>query len=227
MKDLTERIRATFVYAGIDVTATPLFAGVRGAQLAGRACLVECGAFPARLGTREPFKELIAGVETALDPKRTPHRTAPGHSPASRPISTNAPPAASAAPSRLIRQAAITAIDDDTERITTTSLDTVRLDHTAETRHHPPPPGPAHPGDRHIHLSATTRNPVTSTNTIRAFRRTGYVQHTHAFSPQLRHPQAKPRTALTRTATKHSHPTCNTPAHTTNRTPTNHPQAQQ
>ncbi|MGW1997750.1 hypothetical protein [Embleya sp. NPDC001921] len=122
------------MYAGIDVTATPLFAGVRGAQLAGRACLVNCGAFPARLGTREPFKELIAGVEAALDPKRTPHRDTP---PPRRLPPANAPPAGSAAPSRLIRQAAITAIDDGTERITKTSLDAIRLDHTAETRHHP------------------------------------------------------------------------------------------
>ncbi|MGW9210952.1 ATP/GTP-binding protein [Embleya sp. NPDC055664] len=38
---------------------------------------------------------------------------------------------------RLIRQAAITAIDDGTERITKTSLDTVRLDHPAETHHRP------------------------------------------------------------------------------------------
>ncbi|WP_436791724.1 TniB family NTP-binding protein, partial [Yinghuangia sp. YIM S10712] len=67
LKALTERIAATFVYAGIDVAATALFAGVRGAELAGRASLVECGVFPARLGTREPFKELIAGVEDALD----------------------------------------------------------------------------------------------------------------------------------------------------------------
>ncbi|WP_331765712.1 TniB family NTP-binding protein [Embleya sp. NBC_00896] len=67
LKDLTERIGATFVYAGIDVVATPLFSGVRGAQLAGRASLIECGAFPARLGKREPFTELIAGVEAALD----------------------------------------------------------------------------------------------------------------------------------------------------------------
>ncbi|MFI1386387.1 TniB family NTP-binding protein [Embleya sp. NPDC020886] len=77
LKDLTERIAATFVYAGIDVTATPLFSGVRGAQLAGRASLIECGAFPARLGKREPFTELIAGVEAALDPKRTPRRDTP------------------------------------------------------------------------------------------------------------------------------------------------------
>ncbi|WP_414646451.1 TniB family NTP-binding protein [Embleya scabrispora] len=79
LKDLTERIGATFGYAGIDVTATALFSGVRGAQLAGRASLVECGAFPARLGTRKPFKELIAGVKPAPPSRhhcdRRRHRT--------------------------------------------------------------------------------------------------------------------------------------------------------
>ncbi|WP_030936017.1 TniB family NTP-binding protein, partial [Streptomyces sp. NRRL B-24720] len=63
LKDLTELIRSAFVYAGIDVTTTALLSGVRGAQLAGRASLVECGAFPARLGKHEPFRELITGVE--------------------------------------------------------------------------------------------------------------------------------------------------------------------
>ncbi|MGC0422746.1 TniB family NTP-binding protein [Embleya sp. AB8] len=67
LKDLTERIGATFVYAGIDVAGTPLFAGVRGAQLAGRACPVECGAFPARVGGAEPFPDLVAAMESALD----------------------------------------------------------------------------------------------------------------------------------------------------------------
>ncbi|MFH8520597.1 hypothetical protein ACH4CE_37260 [Streptomyces gelaticus] len=67
LQDLTGRIKATFVYAGFDVTVTALFSGVRGAQLAGRASLVECGAFPARLGARHPFRELIAGAEAALD----------------------------------------------------------------------------------------------------------------------------------------------------------------
>ncbi|MET8860915.1 TniB family NTP-binding protein [Streptomyces sp. NPDC004579] len=45
MKDLTERIGATFVYAGINVTASTVFTGVRGAQLAGRASLTraQCG----------------------------------------------------------------------------------------------------------------------------------------------------------------------------------------
>ena len=34
LKDLTERVPATFVYAGIDVTDSAVFTGVRGAQLA-------------------------------------------------------------------------------------------------------------------------------------------------------------------------------------------------
>ncbi|MGW6063179.1 hypothetical protein [Streptomyces sp. NPDC055189] len=38
---------------------------------------------------------------------------------------------------RLIRQAAITSILDGTERITKTCLDTIRLDHQAETQHTP------------------------------------------------------------------------------------------
>ncbi|MFD9592041.1 TniB family NTP-binding protein [Kitasatospora sp. NPDC059973] len=46
LKDLTERISATFVYAGIDVTATALFSGTAGAQLAGRAELIDCDPLP-------------------------------------------------------------------------------------------------------------------------------------------------------------------------------------
>ena len=38
---------------------------------------------------------------------------------------------------RLIRQAAITAIHDGTERITKATLEAIRLDHLAETHHRP------------------------------------------------------------------------------------------
>ncbi|MCX5426183.1 TniB family NTP-binding protein (plasmid) [Streptomyces sp. NBC_00257] len=132
LKDLTERIGATFVYAGIDVTGTALFSGVRGAQLAGRASLVECGAFPARLGTREPFRELIAGVEAALDLRAHRAGTLARH--AAYLHQRTAGRIGSL--TRLIRQAAITAILEGSERITKTSLDQVRLDHLAETHHH-------------------------------------------------------------------------------------------
>ncbi|MEU7584611.1 hypothetical protein AB0B50_44370 [Streptomyces sp. NPDC041068] len=79
LKDPTERIRATFVYASIDVTGTALFSGVLGAQLAAHASLVECGAFPARRGRNQPFCEPITGVETALDLRAHRAGTLPRH----------------------------------------------------------------------------------------------------------------------------------------------------
>lgn len=133
IKDLTERIGATFVYAGIDVTATPLFTGVRGAQLAGRASLIDCAAFPARLGDEEPFRDLITAMESALDLRH--HR--PGTLPKLAPYLHERTAGRIGSLARLIRQAAITALIDGTERITKTTLDTIRLDHLAEQRYRP------------------------------------------------------------------------------------------
>lgn len=133
LKDLTERIRATFVYAGIDVATTALFSGVRGAQLAARASLVECGAFPARLGKHQPFKELITGVEAALDLHAHRAGTLARH--ASYLHQRTAGRIGSL--TRLIRQAAITAILDGTEHITKTSLEGIQIDHLAEQHHRP------------------------------------------------------------------------------------------
>ncbi|WP_329595508.1 TniB family NTP-binding protein (plasmid) [Streptomyces sp. NBC_01362] len=143
LKDLTERIGATFVYAGIDVTTTALFSGVRGAQLAGRASLIECGPLPARHGTHEPFKELITGLEKALDLQQ--HR--PGTLPRHAAYLHQRTAGRIGSLTRLIRQAAITAICDGTEKITKTLLDGIQLDHLAET-HHRPTPTPTRPCTR-------------------------------------------------------------------------------
>lgn len=133
IKDLTERIGATFVYAGIDVAATPLFTGVRGAQLAGRASLIDCTAFPARLGESEPCRGLITAMEDALDLRHHRPGTLPGlagylHQRTAGRIGSLA---------RLIRQAAITALLDGTERITKPTLEAVHLDHLAEQHYRP------------------------------------------------------------------------------------------
>ncbi|WP_225080836.1 ATP-binding protein [Streptomyces sp. CoT10] len=133
IKDLTERIGATFVYAGIDVTTTPLFTGVRGAQLAGRASLIDCAAFPARLGDEEPFRDLITAMEGALDLRH--HR--PGTLPKLAPYLHERTAGRIGSLARLIRQAAITALIDGTERITRTTLDAIRLDHLAEQHYQP------------------------------------------------------------------------------------------
>ncbi len=115
LKDFSERIGATFVYAGIDVTRTELFTGIRGAQLVGRNSLIDFGAFPTRLGKNQPFKELIALMEQALDLKN--------HTEGSL--------------ARLIRQAALGAIIDGSERITKASLEAIQLDHLAEEHYRP------------------------------------------------------------------------------------------
>ncbi|MFF7680947.1 TniB family NTP-binding protein [Actinacidiphila glaucinigra] len=135
LKDLTERLPATFVYAGINVTDTPLFTGVRGAQLAGRATLINCGPLPARHGTRQPFTDVITDIENNLDlqqhkPGTLPRHTTYLHQRTAGRIGSL---------TRLIRQAAITAIHNGTERITKATLEAIRLDHLAETHHRTPP----------------------------------------------------------------------------------------
>ncbi|MFE1318335.1 TniB family NTP-binding protein [Kitasatospora phosalacinea] len=133
LKDLTEQIGATFVYAGIDVTTTPLFTGVRGAQLAARASLIETGSLPARLGQRHPFTDLVTDLEAALDLQR--HR--PGTLPRHAAYLHQRTAGRIGSLTRLVREAAQTAILDGTERITKATLDAVRLDHQAETHHTP------------------------------------------------------------------------------------------
>jgi hypothetical protein len=133
LKDLTERIRATFVYAGIDVTTTPLFSGVRGAQLAARASLIHCGPLPARHGPHHPFHDLVTGLENALDLHN--HRT--GTLPRLTTYLHQRTAGRIGALTRLIRQAAITAITDGTEKITKTALDAITLDHHTEQQRRP------------------------------------------------------------------------------------------
>ncbi|WP_043473720.1 ATP-binding protein [Kitasatospora sp. MBT66] len=133
LKDLSERLPATFVYAGVDVTDTPLFSGVRGAQLAGRASLVDCDPLPARTGDQRPFRSTVAAFENALD--LTAHR--PGSLRRLAPYLHERTAGRIGSLSRLIREAAITAIVDGTEKITKTSLDAITLDHLAEEHHRP------------------------------------------------------------------------------------------
>ncbi|MDH6493676.1 hypothetical protein M2157_009763 [Streptomyces sp. SAI-127] len=79
-----------------------------------------CGPLPARHGRHQPFRDVITDIENNLDlHQRTAGRIG--------------------SLTRLIRQAAITAICDGTERITKKSLDAIRLDHLAEPHSRPAP----------------------------------------------------------------------------------------
>ncbi|MBT2456746.1 TniB family NTP-binding protein [Streptomyces sp. ISL-86] len=156
LKDLTERIAATFVYAGIDVTHTALFTGTAGAQLAGRASLIDCDPLPAttrtptkpssphgtnngnsrETGGGQPFRDLVTAMENALDLEH--HR--PSSLARIAPYLHQRTAGRIGSLSRLLRRAAITAILDGTEKITRDALDAITLDHLAEQHYRPARP---------------------------------------------------------------------------------------
>ncbi|MEV8098864.1 hypothetical protein [Kitasatospora sp. NPDC085879] len=106
---------------------------MRGAQLAGRASLIDCDPLPARVGHQTPFGSTVAAFENALG--LAAHR--PGSLRRLAPYLHQRTAGRIGSLSRLIRQAAITAILDGTEKITKTSLDAITLDHIAEQHHRP------------------------------------------------------------------------------------------
>ncbi len=184
------------MYAGIDVTATALFTGTAGAQLAGRAGLINCDPLPATARTSttragnsatgdgrsssddhgrsgggegsaggesntrrgrngssadgadsrrsgggngsgtvliRPFRETVAAMENALDLQR--HR--PGSLVRLAPYLHQRTAGRIGSLSRLLRRAAITAILDQSEKITRPALDAIALDHLAEEHYRP------------------------------------------------------------------------------------------
>jgi hypothetical protein len=125
LKYFSERIPATFVYAGINVEREGLFSGTRGQQIAGRFTLIRTVPFP----YAEEWKGLVATVEDALRLHHHPPGTLQGldhylHQRTGGMIGSL---------SHLIRGAAIEAILDGTEKITRKLLDAVDLDHAAQT----------------------------------------------------------------------------------------------
>lgn len=125
LKYFAEHLPATFVYAGINVERSGLFTGVRGGQIAGRCVLINTGAFP----FHDEWSGLVATLEAAL----RLHRHTPGtlsglerylHQRSGGMIGTL---------SHLIRAAALTAILDGTEMITRALLDSISVDHAAQS----------------------------------------------------------------------------------------------
>lgn len=136
LKYFGERLPATFVYAGIDVAAQGLFAGVRGRQIASRFTLIPATAFD--YGTteqRDTWRALISALEGMLRLHNHPPDTLVGldeylYQRTGGMIGSL---------SQLIRGAAILAIEDGTEAITTDLLDLVPLDYAAQRNETPQP----------------------------------------------------------------------------------------
>ncbi|MFJ5142648.1 TniB family NTP-binding protein [Streptomyces sp. NPDC088707] len=135
MKHLGERIPATFVYAGVDVEASPLLNGPRGAQLAGRFTLVRNTALSR--GTAEQratWLDLVTDMENALHLRHHTGGTLARHADYLHQRTGGV----MGSLSHLIRQAALTALLDGSEKITKRLLAGIQLDIRAEQQARPP-----------------------------------------------------------------------------------------
>lgn len=128
LKYFTEHLPATFVYAGINVERSGLFTGVRGKQIAGRCVLVNTGPFP----YRQEWSGLIATLEAAL----RLHHHQPGTLTALDRYLHQRTGGMIGSLSHLIRAAALTAVLDGSEAITRDLLDSIPVDHAAQSDAH-------------------------------------------------------------------------------------------
>ncbi|HEU5266551.1 MAG TPA: ATP-binding protein [Jatrophihabitans sp.] len=128
LKYFTEHLPATFVYAGINVERSGLFTGVRGKQIAGRCVLINTGPFTCR----DEWASLLATLEAAL----RLHRHQPGTLPKLTRYLHQRTGGMIGSLSHLIRAAALTAILDGTEQITRKLLDSIPVDHAAQSAAH-------------------------------------------------------------------------------------------
>ncbi|MDT5116650.1 MAG: hypothetical protein QOE30_2389 [Mycobacterium sp.] len=124
LKYFTEHLPATFVYAGIDVERR-LFTGVRGKQIAGRCVLVNTGPFPCDA----EWKGLVVTLEDAL----RLHRHEPGTLTRQARYLHRRTGGMIGSLSHLVRAAAQLAILEGDEAITRQLMDTIPVDHAAES----------------------------------------------------------------------------------------------
>ena len=129
LKYFTERIPATFLYAGISLDRAGLLSGTRGEQIAGRFGIARTGPF----GQDQQWTALIAAVEDSL----RLHRHRPGTLPGLGRYLHQRTHGMIGSLLWLIRSAAISAVLDGTEKITKKALDTVEADITSQS---PRPP---------------------------------------------------------------------------------------
>ena len=129
LKYFSERIPATFIYAGISLERTGLLSGTRGEQIAGRFSLIRTGPFP----RGQEWTALIAAVEDSL--RLHCHR--PGTLTGLDGYLHQRTRGMIGSLLWLIRSAAISAVLDGTEKITRKSLDAIEADITSRS---PRPP---------------------------------------------------------------------------------------
>ncbi len=120
LKYLSERIPATFVYAGISVERAGLLSGMRGEQIAGRFTMIRTGPFT----QDQQWITLIAALEGSL----RLHRHQPGTLPQLGGYLHQRTRGMIGSLLWLIRSAAVQAVIDGTEKITRKTLEAIQAD---------------------------------------------------------------------------------------------------
>lgn len=129
LKHFSERLPATFVYAGIDVEGGGLFSGIRSRQIASRFATLETRPFAYGTQTqRDSWRSLVLTFEQALPL----HRHQPGALARNDEFLYRRTSGMLGSPSHLIRGAAVDAILDGTEKINKRHLQDILLDHQVE-----------------------------------------------------------------------------------------------
>ncbi|WP_432171142.1 AAA family ATPase [Streptomyces sp. 1222.5] len=124
LKYFSERIPATFIYAGIDIEHSTLLSGTRGAQIAGRFTLIPSHPFP----YNNEWKGLVRTLESTL----LLHQHEPGTLAKLDRFLHDQTGGMIGALSHQIRGAAIDAILDGSEKITKRGLQAIPLDAAAQ-----------------------------------------------------------------------------------------------
>jgi hypothetical protein len=125
LKYFSERIPATFVYAGIDVERAGLLSGTRGEQIAGRFGMIRTTAFP----RDDEWTGLIAALEQHL----RLHRHRRGALVALEGYLHRRTTGMIGSLLRLVRGAAIQSVLDGTEQILRSTLEAIEIDIAAES----------------------------------------------------------------------------------------------
>lgn len=120
LKYFSERIPATFAYAGISVERAGLLSGTRGEQIAGRFSMIRTGPFP----RDEQWTALIAALEDSL----RLHRHVPGTLAGLDRYLHQRTGGMIGSLLRLVRSAAVQAVLDGTETITRKALSGIDVD---------------------------------------------------------------------------------------------------
>jgi len=119
----------TFVFAGLDVDETGLFAGTRGRQIAGRFTLIPARPFDyGTAGHKGTWRSLVAAMEASL--RLRSH--VPGTLTGLGGYLFGRTGGMIGSLSQLVRGGAVLAIEDGTEQITRELLDLVPVDHAAQ-----------------------------------------------------------------------------------------------